>query len=180
MAINPNWLRLGARVWRILSAEAERERRAPAPPRPAPSATPHAPTRVLDTRQGLPPLSYDPHPDGDADPGEVCWTWVPYEDDPSRGKDRPVLVLARYNKKLLVAQLTSKDHTGAAREREDRWGRDWFDIGSGAWDRQGRESQVRLDRLLVVEPAAIRREGAALDPARFSEVVARLQELHGT
>jgi hypothetical protein len=34
-------------------------------------------------------LAYDPHPDGKPDPGEVVWAWIPYEDDPTRGKDRP-------------------------------------------------------------------------------------------
>ena len=37
---------------------------------------------------------YAPEIDGEPDPGEVVWGWVPYEDDPSQGKDRPVLVLA--------------------------------------------------------------------------------------
>ncbi len=32
---------------------------------------------------------YAPDLDGRADPGEIVWTWVVYEDDPSRGKDRP-------------------------------------------------------------------------------------------
>ena len=36
---------------------------------------------------------YAPERDGEPDPGEVVWAWVPYEDDPSQGKDRPVLVL---------------------------------------------------------------------------------------
>ena len=27
------------------------------------------------------------------EPGEVVWTWVPYEEDPTRGKDRPVPVI---------------------------------------------------------------------------------------
>ena len=31
--------------------------------------------------------------DGEPDPGEVVWAWVPYEDDPAQGKDRPVLVV---------------------------------------------------------------------------------------
>ena len=39
-------------------------------------------------------IAYAPKPDGRPDPGEVVWTWVPYEDDPSQGKDRPVLLVA--------------------------------------------------------------------------------------
>ncbi len=38
-------------------------------------------------------VSYDPHADGRPDPGEVVWGWVPFEDDPKRGKDRPVLLI---------------------------------------------------------------------------------------
>src|ERR1700753_4523951 len=38
--------------------------------------------------------SYSPHADGAPDPGEVVWTWVPYEENDGRGKDRPVLVVA--------------------------------------------------------------------------------------
>ena len=37
---------------------------------------------------------YAPDLDGRADPGEIVWTWVVYEEDPTRGKDRPVLVVA--------------------------------------------------------------------------------------
>ena len=39
--------------------------------------------------------SYAPEPDGQPDPGEVVWGWVPFEDDPSQGKDRPVLLVGR-------------------------------------------------------------------------------------
>src|SRR5699024_5255649 len=58
----------------------------------------------------LPPPEYAPVSDGAPDPGEVVWAWVPYEDDPSRGKDRPVLILAEHEGGLLGLQLTSKDH----------------------------------------------------------------------
>ena len=32
-------------------------------------------------------IEYSPHLDGDADPGEVVWTWVPYEKTQA-GRDR--------------------------------------------------------------------------------------------
>jgi hypothetical protein len=38
---------------------------------------------------------------------------------------------------------------------------------------------VRLDRLLVLEPAEVRREGAALDRALFAEVVAAARRTQG-
>ena len=39
--------------------------------------------------------SYEPEADGQPDPGEVVWGWVPFEEDPSQGKDRPVLLIGR-------------------------------------------------------------------------------------
>ena len=114
--------------------------------------------------------SYSPEPDGLPDPGEVVWTWVPYEEDPARGKDRPVLVVGREDPWLLALMLTSKDHDRDAAD-EARHGRRWLDIGSGAWDAQRRPSEVRLDRVLRVDPAQVRREGAVLDRALFDRVV---------
>lgn len=116
-------------------------------------------------------MEYAPTPDGRPDPGEIVWTWVPYEDDPRQGKDRPVLLVGRRGDALVAVTMTSKDHDRDAAD-EARWGRYWLDIGSGAWDRQRRPSEVRLDRLITVDPAAVRREGAVLDRARFDEVVA--------
>lgn len=118
-------------------------------------------------------IAYDPHPDGEPDPGEVVWTWVPYEDDPSQGKDRPVLLIARVGAALVALVMTSKDHD-RDEEQENRDGRFWFDVGTGAWDSKGRPSEVRLDRFLRVDPDDVRREGAVLDEPRFAAVVAAL------
>ena len=126
---------------------------------------------------GLPDFASSPDPDGEADPGEVVWTWVPFEEDPAQGKDRPVLVLARHETRLVVAQMTSKDHDRDAAQ-EARWGRFWHDVGTGDWDRQGRPSEVRLDRLLLVEPTSVRREGATMKREVFDGVVAALRHHH--
>lgn len=115
--------------------------------------------------------SYSPEMDGEADPGEVVWAWVPYEDDPSQGKDRPVLVVARAGESLVGLYLTSKDHDRDA-EDEARSGRYWMDVGTGGWDSQGRPSEIRLDRVLTLTDAEVRREGAALDRETFDVVVA--------
>jgi hypothetical protein len=118
--------------------------------------------------------SYSPELDGEPDPGEVVWAWVPYEDDPSQGKDRPVLVLSRDPDdpdQLLCLYMTSKDHDRDA-EDEARHGRHWMDVGTGAWDSEGRPSEIRLDRLLVIPESTVRREGAALDRATYEEVLA--------
>jgi hypothetical protein len=108
---------------------------------------------------------YAPQRDGDPDPGEVVWTWVPYEEDPSQGKDRPVVVIGRDadDDALLVAlMLSSKDHDGD---------HDWFALGAGPWDVEHRPSWVRLDRTLAVTEDGVRREGAALPRQRFLDVV---------
>jgi hypothetical protein len=118
--------------------------------------------------------TYSPEIDGLPDPGEVVWAWVPYEDDPSQGKDRPVLVVARSSGEdpvLACLYLTSKDHDRDAAD-EARHGRYWRDVGTGGWDPEGRQSEVRLDRLLLIPEAEVRREGSALDRAVFDEVVA--------
>lgn len=115
-------------------------------------------------------LDYAPDVDGAPDPGEIVWTWVPYEDDPTRGKDRPVLLVGRDGEQLLGLALTSKDHD-RDHEQEARAGRHWLDLGTGPWDSRGRPSEVRLDRLLRVDPAEVRREGAVLDESRFATVV---------
>jgi hypothetical protein len=112
---------------------------------------------------------YSPDLDGEPDPGEVVWAWVPYEDDHSRGKDRPVLLLARDGGWLLGLPLTSKDHDRDTAQ-EARAGRIWVDIGSGTWDPRGRPSEARVDRIVRLDPAAVRREGAVLDRGRFEEV----------
>ncbi len=120
---------------------------------------------------------YAPELDGEPDPGEVVWGWVPYEDDPAQGKDRPVLLIGRSGEQWLGLMLTSKDHDRDA-EDEARYGRHWMDVGTGGWDQEGRPSEVRLDRLLVLETDAIRREGAALDRTTFDAVLAEARQFH--
>jgi hypothetical protein len=115
---------------------------------------------------------YSPHiGDGRPDPGEIVWSWVPYEDDPTQGKDRPVLVIGIEGDELLALQLTSKDHDRDAAQ-EAAAGRFWMDVGIGPWDSEHRPSEVRLNRLLRLDPDAVRREGAALPQDLFDGVVA--------
>jgi len=125
---------------------------------------------------------YAPQPDGRPDPGEVCWAWVPYEDDPARGKDRPVLVIAARSDggEALVDCLvmTSKDHD-RDEAQEAAAGRHWMDVGAGGWDRELRPSEVRLDRVVVLRESDVRREGAALDPAIYAAVLAARAALTG-
>ncbi|KPH97173.1 PemK family protein [Actinobacteria bacterium OV450] len=115
---------------------------------------------------------YSPAYDGDPDPGEIVWTWVPFEENDGRGKDRPVLVVAREagGRTLLAVQLSSKRHDND---------REWVPIGTGPWDSAGRESWVDVDRVLRVHEAGMRREACALDRGRFQLVVNRLRERYG-
>jgi hypothetical protein len=112
-------------------------------------------------------LVYSPNLDGRADPGEIVWTWVTHEEDPTRGKDRPVLVVGRDRATLLGLMMSSQERHAADR--------DWVGIGSGSWDDADRSSWVRLDRVLDVPEEGIRREGAILDRAVFDIVAARLR-----
>jgi hypothetical protein len=145
-------------------------------PRASRSTTVPAPT-VGQERADGDRIGYAPRADGLPDPGEVVWAWVPYEEDASQGKDRPALLIGRRGDRLLALMLTSKDHDRDA-EDEARHGRHWMDVGSGAWDREGRPSEVRLDRLLVLDPASVRREGAALDRGVFDAVVSAAARFH--
>ncbi len=131
------------------------------------SAPPTRPAYPGDFRGVVHPV-YAPDLDGRPDPGEIVWTWVPFEEDHSRGKDRPVLVVGRDGPWLLALMLSSRDHDTAPSPRHEHW----LDLGSGEWDRERRASEVRLDRVVRVDPAQVRREGAMLDRRRF-DVVAR-------
>jgi PemK-like, MazF-like toxin of type II toxin-antitoxin system len=113
-------------------------------------------------------VTYEPRLDGDADPGEVVWGWVPYEDDPRQGKDRPMVVIGTRNRKLVAVPLTSK--------RDDRDPQ--VSVGTGGWDRDHRESYARIDRVLEIAPRDVRREGAILERERFVAVVEAVRERH--
>ncbi|MDP7733854.1 type II toxin-antitoxin system PemK/MazF family toxin [Mycobacterium paragordonae] len=138
----------------------------PAPPTEITAGRPVTKTS-FPTAQRARKVMYSPDLDGRADPGEIVWTWVVYEDDPTRGKDRPVLVVGRDRSVLLGLMLSSQE-----RHSDDR---DWVAIGSGDWDYEGRPSWVRLDRVLDVPEESIRREGAILERETFEVVAARLR-----
>jgi hypothetical protein len=118
------------------------------------------------TYRGAIAWEYSPDLDRDADPGEIVWTWVAFEEDDRVGKDRPVAVIGRADDGRLAAlMLSSQDHRGD---------RGWFSIGTGPWDKQGRESWVRTDRVLAVSGHAVRREGAVIPPSTFEAIAASM------
>ena len=153
----------------------QREARTSGSSTPKPSAPkPSASTRSASTAsasagsdypgdyRGMIDFEYSPSLDGDADPGEIVWTWVPFEEDHSQGKDRPVLLVGRDGEYLLALMMTSKDHNN--REHADS---NYLDIGSGPWDPQGRASEVKLNRVIRVRPDSMRREGAIMPEDTF-------------
>jgi hypothetical protein len=154
----------------------------PSSPRPAPSTHTPSSTKPSSARpsSGRPSaaavdseldgvaIEYTPCRDGDPDPGEVVWTWVPYEDDPSQGKDRPVVVFGRRGDCLVGVALTSKHHDNEPQ----------IEVGTGPWDREGRTSYAKLERILDLDPAQVRREGAILERRRFDDLVEALRRVH--
>ena len=134
-----------------------------------PSA-PRPPQHLPRPRRGR-HLEYCPKLDGDADPGEIVWTWVPYEDDPLQGKDRPVLVVGRHGRDVYALMLSSQS------QRDGQ--HNWMALGPGTWDREQRPSWIRLDRVLDIDGAGIRREGAILDRVVFDRVAAKLRAEYG-
>jgi hypothetical protein len=153
---------------------------APARPTPArpgtvPAESPgqggsSATLEVDPSRIGKVRMTYSPSRDGAPDPGEIVWTWVPFEERDGRGKDRPVLVVAAEPAgTFLAVQLTSKAHRNA----------DFVPIGSGAWDSAGRPSWVNIDRVFRVHAAGMRRETAGLPAQTFTAVESRLRQRYG-
>ena len=116
-------------------------------------------------------LAYTPGLDGEPDPGEIVWTWVPYEEQDGRGKDRPVVIVAASGSgDFLALQLTSTPRDGD---------RDHVALGVGGWDPQGRPSWARLDRVFRVRAGGMRREAASLDAERYARLAKALRSRYG-
>lgn len=118
------------------------------------------------TYRGRFSIRYAPRRDRAPDPGEVVWSWVAFEEDERVGKDRPLVVIGRTpDRRLAALMLSSRDHAGEP---------NWRPVGTGSWDEQGRPSWARIDRVLAVDPEAVRREGAALPRPVFDELAMAL------
>ncbi|GAB2837498.1 type II toxin-antitoxin system PemK/MazF family toxin [Microbacterium insulae] len=134
----------------------------------------HGPTATVEIEPPHPgdlTITYTPEVDGDPDTGEIVWTWVPYDERDGRGKDRPVLVIARQDADCVLAvRLTSKSHDGD---------RDYLAIGAGPWDSKGRPSWVDVEQIYRVHRDGMRREASVLDLDRFTRVAAALQSRYG-
>ena len=122
--------------------------------------------------------------DGQVDPGEVVWFWVPNHDaDPNdetttttddttpKFTERALVVIGRTGDHVL-GLITSPNPEHADDEK-------WLDIGSGPWDEQGRRSWLRLDKVIKVAETAIRRQGAVIPLGRFNRIASRLRNEYG-
>lgn len=116
-------------------------------------------------------LEYAPDTDGEPDAGEIVWTWVPYAENDGRGKDRPVLVIARASGEWYYALRL----TGTPRDGDPSY----LAMGAGPWDGRGRPSWLDLDKVYAVHAKGMRREAAALDRTRFAKVGAALRARYG-
>ncbi len=168
-----SWQQWGSALARLLRRVAGRQRPQERAARDAAAAGRRYPGDFT----GMPQITYAPRDDARPDAGEVVWAWVPFEEDHSQGKDRPVLLIGHDGKWLLGLPLTSKDHDVDARQEAGR-GRRWVDIGSGGWDRQRRPSEARVDRVIRIDPRTVRRIGSVLDRGRFDAVAAAVQRRH--
>jgi hypothetical protein len=124
---------------------------------------------------GDPELTYAPIADDLPDPGEVVWTWIPFEEDATQGKDRPALIVGKDGEWLLGVMLTSQDHD-LDKEQENSEGRYWVEIGRGDWDKKGRISEVRVDRLIRIHADHVRRIGGRLSERKFQLVADGIHE----
>jgi hypothetical protein len=94
----------------------------------------------------------------------VVWAWARLGDEP--GRDLPVLVIGRDDATLLGLVLTG-DPAPAADH-------DWISVGPATWADERHPAWVRVDHVLDVPEAGIRREGAVLDRPAFDLVAHRL------
>ena len=79
-----------------------------------------------------------------------------------------MLLIGHSEKRLLALMMTTRDRNNG-RESDP----DYVDVGTGPWDSRGRPSEVKLDRVLQLDPATIRRQGAVLPAAAFQRVASR-------
>jgi hypothetical protein len=157
------------------SAGAPRPETAPgqsAPGQPGPGQSGPDATIELDPSAAAQAVwGYRPESDGTLDPGEIVWTWVPYEERDGRGKDRPVVIMATLTGgNMLAVQLTSTDQSG-----DD----DYLPLGVGAWDPARRPSWAGLARVFRVRQGGVRREGTVVDATRYRLIERALRARYG-
>lgn len=129
----------------------------------------HAPTEinVVPTETMARPIFYAPDMDGQADPGEVVWIWAPADGVGNPPRERAMVVVGRTRSTILGLLIScNPEHRG-----DDAW----IDIGAGGWDERGRQSWVRVDRILEVSELGTRRQGTVVPRGRFERLANRLR-----
>ena len=79
-----------------------------------------------------------------------------------------VVIVGRRRRTMIGVSLTSRHRDGESQ----------VSVGTGAWDREGRPSYAKLDRLLEIDPEQVRREGAVLPRRTFDELVDAVRREH--
>jgi hypothetical protein len=105
-------------------------------------------------------------------PGAVFWTWLDYESVDQygdSGKRRPVMVVSLNGPNLQALAFTTKDKT---------YRDDVITLGRGSWDRQGRDSFVKLSTLHTFEQKKIARIAGQVDRQRFEMVIKEASRFH--
>ena len=126
---------------------------------------------VLPTESYPRELFYAPNMDGSVDPGEVVWFWAPPSSADEQATERAMVVVGRSGPYVVgLATSTNREHATETT---------WLDIGSGPWDDAHRRSWVRLDKIVKVPEAAIRRQGALIPEHRFNRIADRLRRDYG-
>ena len=121
-------------------------------------------TKVFPTADIPRSIFYAPDMDGQAEPGEVVWFYVPAT--PLR--ERSMLVVGRDRQDVLGLLISSNDDHAD----DDAW----LPIGSGEWKTTGEPCWVRLDKTLAIPETDLRRRGALFPPRRFDRIADHLRK----
>ena len=121
-------------------------------------------TKVFPTADIPRSIFYAPDMDGQAEPGEVVWFYVPA----TPPRERSMLVIGRDRHEVLGLLISSNDDHAD----DDAW----LPIGSGEWKTTGEPCWVRLDKTLSIPETDLRRRGAIFPPRRFDRVADHLRK----
>lgn len=116
------------------------------------------------------PIFYAPDMDGQADPGEIVWADIHTHHGETLDK-RAVLIIGRKDHTLLAMLISSND--------EHANQKNWLEVGSGPWDPAGRESWIRVDKILQIPESLIQRRGAAMPERRYERIANYLRSTYG-
>ena len=87
-------------------------------------------------------------------------------------------MLVTDHSRSMTATDIAPDRLSAARGAADKLldqVPDGVKVGVGPWDRDGRPSYAKVERVLDVDPTQVRREGAVLPRTEFDAVVVGVQ-----